>query len=127
MKVFAILALCFAAVSAGPEEDLWLQYNRRMPGAYYSLKEPIPREPVTGRVVGGIDADIQYFPYQLSLRRGGSHSCGASVISSNWALSAAHCTHPLPDVSIVSTSSSTLVSMCSTLSAMNFTDYSLRR
>lgn len=103
MKVFVILALCLAAVYAGPDEDIWLQYNKRMPSAYYSLKEPIYREPVNGRIVGGVDADIENFPYQLSLRRLGSHSCGASIISSNWALSAAHCTHPLPDVSIVST------------------------
>ncbi|KXJ79749.1 hypothetical protein RP20_CCG028099 [Aedes albopictus] len=101
MKVFVILALCLAAVYAGPDEDIWLQYNKRMPSAYYSLKEPIYREPVNGRIVGGVDADIENFPYQLSLRRLGSHSCGASIISSNWALSAAHCTHPLPDVSIM--------------------------
>lgn len=102
MKVFVVLALCLAAVAAGPEEDIWLQFNRRMPGAYYGLKEPISRPPVNGRIVGGVDADIENFPYQLSLRRSGSHSCGASVISDRWALSAAHCTYPLPNVAIVS-------------------------
>ncbi|EAT42902.1 AAEL005594-PA [Aedes aegypti] len=102
MKVFVVLALCLAAVAAGPEEDIWLQFNRRMPGAYYGLKEPISRPPVNGRIVGGVDADIENFPYQLSLRRSGSHSCGASVISDRWALSAAHCTYPLPNVAIMS-------------------------
>ncbi|XP_058815500.1 trypsin-7-like [Topomyia yanbarensis] len=100
MKVLAVLALCLAAVAAGPEEDLWLRYNKRMPDAYYLAKR-IPRQPYKGRVVGGIDVDIEDFPYQLSLRRSGSLSCGASVISNRWALSAAHCTFPLPNVSII--------------------------
>ncbi|KAL1376293.1 hypothetical protein pipiens_004452 [Culex pipiens pipiens] len=101
MKVFVVLALCLAAVIAGPEEDIWLQYNRRMPGAYHTSK-PIEREPVRGRIVGGVDAEIEDFPYQLSLRRNGAHSCGASVISEQWALSAAHCTYPIPNLAIMS-------------------------
>lgn len=99
--MLAVLALCLAAVAAGPDEDIWLQYNRRMPAAYYTLTEPIKRVPVTGRIVGGVDAEIENFPYQLSFRRSGSHSCGASIISDNWALSAAHCTYPLPNVAQV--------------------------
>ncbi|XP_055605054.1 uncharacterized protein LOC129753280 [Uranotaenia lowii] len=102
MKVFALVALCFVAVSAGPDEDLWLQFNRRMPGAYHTMTEPLPEKPFVGRIVGGIDADIANYPYQLSLRRNGGHSCGASVISGHWALSAAHCTYPLPNVGIMS-------------------------
>ncbi|XP_055545688.1 trypsin 3A1-like [Wyeomyia smithii] len=103
MKLFALLVscLCIAATAAGPNEDLWLQYNKRMPTAYYRLTEPIERPPFMGRIVGGVDVDIENYPYQLSLQRGGSHSCGASVISDHWALSAAHCTFPLPDVSII--------------------------
>ncbi|XP_055537158.1 trypsin 3A1 [Wyeomyia smithii] len=100
MKVFVVFALCLAAVAAGPDEEMWLRFNRRMPGAYYTMR-PIARAPVTGRVVGGVDADIENFPYQLSLRRSGSHSCGSSIISDRWALSAAHCTYPTPDVSII--------------------------
>ncbi|XP_058448679.1 transmembrane protease serine 9-like [Malaya genurostris] len=100
MKVFVVLALCLVAVSAGPEEDLWLQYNKRMPGPYYTM-EPIERPPVNGRIVGGVDAEIENFPYQLSLRRSGSHSCGASVLNDRWALSAAHCTYPTPDLDII--------------------------
>ncbi|XP_062533856.1 trypsin 3A1-like [Armigeres subalbatus] len=101
MKVFAVLVLCLTVVAAGPDEDIWLQFNRRMPSAYYGLKEPIERSPVTGRIVGGIDANIADFPYQLSLIRGGSHFCGASIISTSWALSAAHCTYPMPSVDAV--------------------------
>ncbi|XP_062554018.1 trypsin-7-like [Armigeres subalbatus] len=99
MNVFLVFALFVVAVTAGHEEDIWLQFNRRMLGAYYELKD---RSLITGRIVGGIDANIENFPYQLSLRRNDVHNCGASVISDRWALSAAHCTHPLPDVDTIS-------------------------
>ncbi|XP_046752649.1 trypsin-like [Diprion similis] len=45
-----------------------------------------------GRVAGGLAASIEEFPYQLSLRWRNEHFCGASLISSTWAVSAAHCT-----------------------------------
>ncbi|XP_053949115.1 serine protease SP24D-like [Anastrepha ludens] len=45
----------------------------------------------TGRVVGGIDAYEGQFPFQISLRRNGSLTCGGSIISRNFVLTAAHC------------------------------------
>jgi len=42
-------------------------------------------------IVGGTAAARGAWPWQLSQRNGGSHSCGASLIRANWALSAAHC------------------------------------
>ncbi|XP_061398821.1 serine protease SP24D-like [Musca vetustissima] len=45
----------------------------------------------TGRVVGGQDAYEGQFPHQISLRRNGSHTCGGSIISKNFILTAAHC------------------------------------
>ncbi|ETN59159.1 mast cell protease 6 [Anopheles darlingi] len=92
MKLFVVLALCVAGALAGPEEDVWMKYNQRMPGQYKGLPN---QEPYRGRIIGGVDADIANYPYQLSLRRA-SHSCGASVIAARWALSAAHCTFPTP-------------------------------
>ncbi|KAH8238451.1 hypothetical protein KR032_006944, partial [Drosophila birchii] len=46
---------------------------------------------INGRVVGGVDAAKSQFPHQISLRNGGSHSCGGSIISRNFILTAAHC------------------------------------
>uniref|UniRef100_A0A182QSI1 Peptidase S1 domain-containing protein n=1 Tax=Anopheles farauti TaxID=69004 RepID=A0A182QSI1_9DIPT len=48
----------------------------------------------SGRIVGGFMAAITSFPYQLSLRRFDHHACGASVIDSKWAVTAAHCMLP---------------------------------
>ncbi|XP_049815406.1 trypsin alpha-3-like [Schistocerca nitens] len=44
-----------------------------------------------GRVIGGSNADISNYPWQLAFLYSGSQICGASIISGNWALTAAHC------------------------------------
>ncbi|KAK9307031.1 hypothetical protein QLX08_002483 [Tetragonisca angustula] len=42
------------------------------------------------QIVGGTQVDIRDHPHQLSLRTS-SHICGGSIISSKWAVTAAHC------------------------------------
>ncbi|EAT42905.1 AAEL005614-PA [Aedes aegypti] len=99
MKACIVLALCVVSAFAGPEEDLWLKFNTVRPSDLEGYEVP----EFEGRIVGGNEVSIANFPYQLSLRHNGNHICGASVISSNWALSAAHCT-----VAPVSAGSATL-------------------
>ncbi|XP_015608818.1 trypsin alpha-3 [Cephus cinctus] len=53
----------------------------------------LPREVrlVDHRIVGGHATTIENHPHQLSLQQYNSHICGASVISSKWAVTAGHC------------------------------------
>ena len=46
---------------------------------------------VTPKVVNGTDAEINEFPYMISLRRNNGHSCGGTLINEKWVLTAAHC------------------------------------
>ena len=44
------------------------------------------------KIVGGNDAFIGQFPYQVSLRNSANtHFCGGSIIHQNWIITAAHC------------------------------------
>ncbi|KAJ8416285.1 hypothetical protein AAFF_G00383070 [Aldrovandia affinis] len=43
------------------------------------------------RIVGGQGAEYGSHPWLVSLRSGGSHFCGGSILTDQWILSAAHC------------------------------------
>ncbi|XP_003700882.3 chymotrypsin-1-like [Megachile rotundata] len=53
------------------------------------------------QIVGGRDAPVGMFPYQVSLREDGDHFCGGSIISSRYVLTAAHCVDDYDDPSNV--------------------------
>jgi len=44
------------------------------------------------RIVGGAPAQIQQFPWIVSMQRFGAHRCGASIVSTTRLVSVAHCT-----------------------------------
>merc|ERR1719290_295038 len=44
-----------------------------------------------GYIVNGKNAKEGAYPWQASIQQRGSHICGASIISRNWLLTAAHC------------------------------------
>uniref|UniRef100_A0A1Y9IV60 Peptidase S1 domain-containing protein n=1 Tax=Anopheles minimus TaxID=112268 RepID=A0A1Y9IV60_9DIPT len=56
------------------------------------VRRHIRREPgMSGRIIGGVEANVGDAPYQLSLRRFNYHVCGASVLDTSLAITAAHC------------------------------------
>ncbi|KAG7481237.1 hypothetical protein MATL_G00064790 [Megalops atlanticus] len=54
-----------------------------------------PIEPLSSRVVNGVDARPHSWPWQISLQylrdNEWRHTCGGSLIATNWVMTAAHC------------------------------------
>uniref|UniRef100_UPI004038F6D6 serine protease 55 n=1 Tax=Callospermophilus lateralis TaxID=76772 RepID=UPI004038F6D6 len=43
------------------------------------------------RIVGGLEAEVGEFPWQVSIQATNQHFCGGSILNSWWILTAAHC------------------------------------
>ncbi|KAM6946401.1 transmembrane protease serine 4a [Aplochiton taeniatus] len=43
------------------------------------------------RIVGGVETTIEAWPWQVSLQQNGQHTCGGSLVSQRWVITAAHC------------------------------------
>jgi len=86
LKITLVTLFALVGLSHGqqiedlPEED----QNRLVPDA------PLEFYPQS-RIVRGRTATEGQFPYQVSLRKNGQHTCGGSIISKEYILTAAHC------------------------------------
>ncbi|XP_053670962.1 trypsin alpha-3-like [Anopheles nili] len=89
------LLLCVTSALANSNAtEIWRSKQVRK-----AIKSSFQLEPsVSSRIVGGTEANIKDLPFQLSLRWDGFHICGASVIDSSFAITAAHCVNPMPPV-----------------------------
>ncbi|EAT42907.1 AAEL005616-PA [Aedes aegypti] len=94
VSTFVFLVSAVVTVCADENNDAW-QAKQIIPNAAKWIDDSYAkRQHELGKIIGGHKVEVTQFPYQLSLRSYDNHICGASIISTYWALTAAHCVFP---------------------------------
>ncbi|XP_062715092.1 trypsin-7 isoform X1 [Aedes albopictus] len=102
VSTFVILVSAAVTVFADTNNDAW-QAKQIIPSAAKLVDiNYAKRHTGLEKIIGGEKVDVSKFPYQLSLRSYDNHICGASIISTYWALTAAHCVFPQRDLRTIS-------------------------
>ncbi|XP_055641750.1 trypsin-7-like isoform X2 [Toxorhynchites rutilus septentrionalis] len=99
---FILAASVVALVCADETDEIWEAYQLIPNAAKLNASKFMKRVIGLEKIIGGHSVDVRSFPYQLSLRSNSYHICGASVISRDWALTAAHCVASQKNLSAIS-------------------------
>ena len=91
--VTAASSILLAAVSVVAASD----FPKALRGGLSSTTDGNARKLPT-RVINGIDAPVNRYPYTVSLQDGDFHFCGGSLIAPDLVVSAAHCSGPLSNI-----------------------------
>ncbi|XP_044853321.1 transmembrane protease serine 5-like isoform X2 [Mauremys mutica] len=75
-------------------EDVWQVRSSCASGRIVALKcSECGLRSRAARIVGGSDAPLGRWPWQVSLYLNSRHVCGGSVVAHDWIVTAAHCVH----------------------------------
>ncbi|XP_039352049.1 transmembrane protease serine 5-like isoform X2 [Mauremys reevesii] len=75
-------------------EDVWQVRSSCASGRIVALKcSECGLRSRAARIVGGRDAPLGRWPWQVSLYLNSRHVCGGSVVAHDWIVTAAHCVH----------------------------------
>ena len=85
----ALSILLAAAVSAAAKDSAKVLRGGPSPTTDGDTRKLQPR------IINGIDAPVNRYPYTVSLQDGDFHFCGGSLIAPDLVISAAHCSGPL--------------------------------
>ncbi|XP_039617801.1 ovochymase-2-like isoform X1 [Polypterus senegalus] len=101
MLLFASIFICaflnLDRVSTGPSERSSKPMVQKC-----GRRESTPFAESFSRIVGGEPCTSEFAPWQVSLKNKGSHFCGASIISEDWIVTAAHCCAVFPRLRVTS-------------------------